>query len=445
MKKIKTILTASLLSVFLSFSVQAEEKKQDVKNNNVLTLFQAIDTAIQNSYALKQSAEKINNSKYQVTEAFSTLMPQLNVSTSYGRQDPIGNATVAQNFIGFNTQNLRVNTFNNQVTVNQLVFSGFKVLDTIKLANVNLDLSQEGYRQSRQDIVNSVSVSYFNTLKAYQLIQVNKASLKNAQEHLSYTQKLEKAGVGIKFDVIRANNQLLNSQMQLSQSLNTYEKYKKALNLAMGRSIDYPFELNSEAKIPDLTIEENKALKDALENRSELRQLKIKKEMDEITTTINSQGNWPVITASGSYNISDTAIVNANANNSQNFRYGLNMNWPIFDGLGTYARVQKAQSQVIQDQVLIDQLQQSVILEVKQILLDLTENKERIIMAKNGVALSEEALKLSEIRYQNGVGINLDVLDAQNTLNQSRANLINAEFDLNINKVKLYRALGVDI
>lgn len=439
MKKIKTILTASLIATFLTFSVQAEEKKQEVKNNNVLTLFQAIDTAIQNSYSLKQASEKINNSKYQVTEAFSTLMPQLNVSTSYGRQDPIGNS------IGSSSQNPRVNTFNNQVSMSQLVFSGFKVLDTIKLANVNLDLSQEGYRQARQDIVNSVSVSYFNTLKAYQLIQVSKASLKNAQEHLSYTQKLEKAGVGIKFDVIRADNQLLNTQMQLSQALNTYEKAKKALNLAMGRSIDFPFELNPEAKIPDLTIEENKALKDAIDNRSELKQLRIKKEMDEITVTINSQGNWPSITANGSYNISDTAVVNANASNLQNLRYGLNMNWPIFDGLGTYARVQKAQSQVIQDQVTIDQLQQSVILEVKQILLDLAENKERIIMAKNGVALSEEALKLSEIRYQNGVGINLDVLDAQNTLNQSRSNLINAEFDLNINKVKLYRALGVDI
>ena len=167
--------------------------------------------------------------------------------------------------------------------------------------------------------------------------------------------------------------------------------------------------------------------------------------MDELTTTINSQGNWPTVTASGSYGISDIAIVNSNAINNQDFSYGISMNWPIFDGLATYAKVQKAQSVVIQDQVQIDQLQQNIILEVKQILLDMKENTERIVLAKSSVNLSEEALKLSEIRYQNGVGINLDVLDAQNNLNQSKSNLINAEFDLNISRIRLYRALGIDV
>ncbi|MFN8673076.1 MAG: TolC family protein [Candidatus Sericytochromatia bacterium] len=436
MKKIILSVLIAFSFNLSAFSAENDKKETKVENNNLLTLFQAIDIGVQNSYSLKQSNERVSTAKFQVTESFAVLLPQVSVSTSYGRQDPISSP---------NASNQRANTFTNQVGVNQLLFSGFKVLDTIKLANVNVDLSQEAYRQSRQDVVNNISIAYFNTLKALQFVRITKESLKNSEEHLEHAKKLEKAGVGIKFDVIRANNQLVNIQMQLSQALNAYEKSKKALNLSMGRSIDFPFELNSEAKIPDLNVEDTKALKDALENRSELKQLKIKQSMDELTTTITSQGNWPTITLNGGYNISDTAVVNTNAINNQNFRYGINMNWPLFDGLSTYAKVQKAQSQVIQDQVQIDQLQQSIILEVKQILLDLKENKERIILAKSGVSLAEEALRLAQIRYQNGVGINLDVLDAQNSLNQAKSNLVNAEFDLNISKMKLYRALGVDI
>lgn len=445
MKKIIISFLSVILLPIPSYSneVNKTTTTDKVVNTNILTLFQAIDIAIQNSYSLKQSNEKIKTAKYQITETLATIMPQVNINTSYSRQDPIGaNKANAVNSFA-NTQ--KSNNFNNKIGINQLLFSGFKVLDTIKLANVNSELAQESYRQTRQDLVNSISTSYFNSLKAYQLVQVSKSIMKNAEDHLEFTKKLEKAGVGIKFDVIRANNQLVNVQMQLSQALNSYEKAKKALNLAMGRNIDQPFELNPEAKIPQINIDDIKAIKDALDNRSELKQLKVKKQMDELTTTINSQGNWPTVTASGSYGISDIAIVNSNAINNQDFSYGINMNWPIFDGLATYAKVQKAQSVVIQDQVQIDQLQQNIILEVKQILLDMKENTERIVLAKSSVNLSEEALKLSEIRYQNGVGINLDVLDAQNNLNQSKSNLINAEFDLNISRIRLYRALGIDV
>lgn len=456
-KKLALLLTA--FSIF-SFSQNlhlvslAEEKKVVAKSNTsnveLLTLFQAIDIAVQNNYSLKLSAEKINVAKYQITENSAQGLPQLTINTSYGRQDPVnpppptpglGNNPQFASFLG----TARVNTFSNQVALNQVLFAGFRILDAIKLANVNLELANEGYRQARQDVVSNVATSYYNALKTSQLVKVNKSALKQAGLQLEQAMKLEKAGVGIKLDVIRSKNRLINVQMQLSQALNANEKAKKALNLTLGREIDYPFELNPEAKIPEVSLEENKKLQDALINRSELKQLKLKKDMDEITTTIQSRTNWPTISGSVSYNINDNAVVNSNSTNNQNLRYGINMNWPVFDGLATFAKVQRAQNTLIQDQISIDQLQQSIILEVKQTLLDIQEAKERILMSKDSIALAEESLRIAEIRYQNGVGINLDVLDGQALVIQAESNLINAEFDLNISKIKLFRVMGIDI
>ncbi|MFN4150200.1 MAG: TolC family protein, partial [Candidatus Sericytochromatia bacterium] len=339
----------------------------------------------------------------------------------------------------------RVNTFQNRVSASQVLFAGFRVIDGIKMANVNLDMAQEGYRQSRQEVVSNVSTAYYNALKAYQLVQVNKAGLKQAQSQLDQSKKLEKAGVGIKLDVIRSQNRLVNVQMQLSQALNSFEKSKKALNLSMGRSIDYSFELNIEAKVPEIPLSEDQVIQEALKNRSELRQLNLKKEIDEIFTTIQSRGNWPTVSAILNYNLNDNSVVNGNSVNNQNLNYGLNMSWPVFDGLLTLAKVQKAQNTLIQDQISIDQLQQSVILEVKQTLLDIQEAKERLIMAKDSVSLAEESFKIAQIRYENGVGISLDLLDAQTSLLQAKSNLVNTEFDLNISRIKLYKAMGIDI
>lgn len=455
----KILITFISLSLLVSTSmanaeqINNTENKEDVKvNKTYLTLFDAIDIATQNNYSLKLASERINVAKYQVTENAAQGLPQLTITSGYNRQDPVNPApNLGAGGLGSNPQfaaflgSERVNTFQNQVALSQVLFAGFRIVDGIKLANINVNLAEEAYRQSRHDLVNNISSVYYNALKALQLIQISKNTLKQSELHLEQAKKLENAGVGIKLDVVRANNQLINTQLQLSQALNNYEKAKKSLNLAMGREIDYPIELNPEAKVPNFTIDEEKMLKDSLVNRSELRQLKLKKDMDEITTTIQSRGNWPMVSANVSYNLTDSAVVNANSNNQQNLKYGINMNWPVFDGLLTYARVQRSQNTVIQDQISIDQLQQSIILEVKQALLDVQEAKERAILAKSGINLAEESLRISKVRYDNGIGISLDVIDAQNALNQAKANLINAEFDLNIGRVKLYRAMGVDI
>lgn len=462
MNKIKNVLAVSLVLSFCfssnvfaeeSKTVNSQENKSSSVNNNatsLLTLSEAIDIGIQNSYSMKLSAEKINVAKYQITESSAQGLPQVNVSTGYTRQDPVSAPPPAAG-VGNNPQfaaflgTARVNTFQNRVSASQVLFAGFRVIDGIKMANVNLDMAQEGYRQSRQEVVSNVSTAYYNSLKAYQLVQVNKSGLKQAQSQLDQSKKLEKAGVGIKLDVIRSQNKLVNVQMQLSQALNSFEKSKKALNLSMGRSIDYSFELNVEAKVPEIPLSEDQAIQEALKNRSELRQLNLKKEIDEIFTTIQSRGNWPTVSAILNYNLNDNSVVNGNSVNNQNLNYGLNMSWPVFDGLLTLAKVQKAQNTLVQDQISIDQLQQSVILEVKQTLLDIQEAKERLIMAKDSVSLAEESLKIAQIRYENGVGISLDLLDAQTSLLQAKSNLVNTEFDLNISRIKLYKAMGIDI
>lgn len=457
-KLLPIVLSAlSLLSVTSVYAAEVPAAQTNVNSSDksiksYITLFDAIDVAVKNNYNLKISAERINVARYQITENAAQGLPQLTITSGYNRQDPI---SASQNnsagAIGNNAQfaallgTARVNTFQNQVALSQVLFAGFRIVDAIKLANMNVNLAEESFRQARHDVVSNVSTAYYNALKAYQLINVNKVALKEAEFHIDQAKKLESAGVGIKLDVVRATNQLVNSQLQLSQSLNSYERAKKSLNLNMGRAIDYPIELNAEARVPSFEINEEKMLQDSLKNRSELKQLVLRREMDEVTTTIQSRGNWPTISASVNYNLTDTSVVNSNANNQQNLRYGVNMNWPIFDGLLTYAKVQRAQNTVIQDQISIDQQQQSIILEVKQALLDVQEAKERVILANSSITLAEESLKIARVRYDNGIGISLDVIEAQGSLNQAKINLVNAEFDLNIGRVKLYRAMGADI
>ncbi|MEZ0372094.1 MAG: TolC family protein, partial [Candidatus Sericytochromatia bacterium] len=71
--------------------------------------------------------------------------------------------------------------------------------------------------------------------------------------------------------------------------------------------------------------------------------------------------------------------------------------------------------------------------------------QEREQMARAGVELAQENLRLAAVSYREGVSIMLNVITAQVNLEQARNALINARFDMNVRKARLYQALGLDI
>ena len=86
---------------------------------------------------------------------------------------------------------------------------------------------------------------------------------------------------------------------------------------------------------------------------------------------------------------------------------------------------------------------ESIELEVRQNYLNVFAAKEQIRATEAAVQQAEEAYKIATVRYTSGVGINLDVLDAQLLLNQARTNYITALYDYNIGIATLEKAMGI--
>lgn len=422
-----------------------------------LTLTEAIDFAEKNNHDILLAQHKIEDARLQITETGSTGLPQLSATASYGRQDPIltqtstdvssgGGNSLASNpqfaaFLG----TASVNSFQSNVTLNQTLFAGFRIVDGVRLAQINIEAVQQAMRQTRQNVAFQVSNAYFNALRAWQVVELDKDTLSKAEEQVRVAQARLNTGTGVKLDVLQAQSQVIQIQQRLSQDLNSYEKAKLSLNQLMGRETDHPIELNHYATVANLDLDESKSLETALDTRSDLKQLKLQKEMSELNATIQARAVWPTISAQVRYTLSDQAVVNGNNRSVQNVNYGLNMNWPIFDGLAAQSKAQRAQESASQAQITLDQLQQKVILQVRQAFMDLDEVKERETMAEAGVKVAEENLRIAKITYKEGMGIMLDVLNAQLTLQQAKNALINAHFDMNIRKASLYQVLGLDI
>lgn len=433
------------------------EQSQQANSSYFLTLTEAIDLALKNHYDILLAQEKIKDARLQITETGAQGMPQLSLNASYGRQDPIRlgspSDTSGTGGVGFGSNPqlaaflglASVNSFQSRLTLSQLLFAGFRIVDGIRLAQINLGLQEEALRLARQNVAYQVTNAYFQALRSWEIVRIDRESLEQAREQVRLAEARLRAGTGVKLDILQAQSQVIQLQQRLSQDLGNFEKAKMNLNLAIGREADYPVTLNPHATVIDLNRQESESIRLALETRSEIRQLNMQKEMSELNATIQARSIWPTISAQVSYSLQDNQVINGNTNNIQNMNYTLNMNWPIFDGLAANAKAQRAQQSAIQAQINLDQLRQRIILEVKQAFLDIQEARERMLMAQAGIQVAEENLRVAQVSYREGVGIGMDVLNAQINLLQAKHAHINARFDLNTRLARLYQILGLDI
>lgn len=422
-----------------------------------LTLTQAIEIAEQNNHDIKLAEEKIADAKLQISETGSSGLPQLSITASYGRQDPVlalqstdtsgsgGNALASNPQFAAFLGTASVNTFSSAVTLNQVLFEGFRIFDALKVANMNVDLQEQALRQTRQNVAFQVTSAYFTALRALEVVNVDKQSLTQSEEQIRVAEAKLKAGAGLKLDVLQARSQQIQVQQRLSMDLNSYEKAKMSLNQVIGRETVYPISLNTVASVAEYPIDAEKGLQTAIDHRADLTQLRLQKQMSETNATIQGRAVWPTVSAQVRYNLSDSAVAGGNNRSVSNINYGLNMNWPIFDGFAAQAKADRAEESAKQAGISLDQLQQKVILDIQQSLLDIQEAQERMQMAQVGVDVADENVRLAGVSYREGTGIMLNVITAQVTAEQARNALINARFDLNIRKARLYQALGLDI
>ena len=119
------------------------------------------------------------------------------------------------------------------------------------------------------------------------------------------------------------------------------------------------------------------------------------------------------------------------------------VSWNLWDGGVTDAKIKSANAGLKSAEELLLQTRETIELEIRQDYLNVLSAKEQIRAAEASVEQAEEAYKIATVRYRSGVGINLDVLDAQLALNQARTNYITALYNYNIGLATLENAMGI--
>lgn len=415
---------------------------------------EAIDYAVKNHATVKNATVDILNADARVSEIKAMGLPQLNGNINY-----TNNYQIARVFLPAKTFDPMAkegdiiaakfgvaNSGNAGVSLSQMIFNGSYILG-LKAADVYKELSAKSLIQSKQQIAENVSKAYYGILVNEERLKLLNTNIGRLDSLIRETKALNVQGFVEKLDVQRLEVQANNLKTETNNIVRLQELSEYLLKFQMGMNIETPIVLSDKLSTISLAeiqpSEYDQDFKYAtrmeysiLQTQQRLAELEVKNQKAAILPTVMLNGNYGFNSGRPKFGDLITKPWFSNGN------IGLGINIPIFDGFARkYKTIQSENNlQKVKNSYTI--LENSIDMQIKQASISLKNSWVSLQENQKNMDLAKEIVRVSKIKYKQGVGTNLEVLNAEAALKESQTNYFTSLYNALIAKVDLDKAQG---
>jgi outer membrane protein len=388
---------------------------------------------------------------------------QYNVAQGFGGYDENGNPNLdipgvngtdivaSQNFFQLpssGTAGLRID---------QLLFNS-SYLVGLKAANTYKELSYKTTEQTEINIIENVMKAYYGVLVNRERITLFDANILRMDSTLRTTRALNQNGFAEAIDVDRI-------QVTLNNLKSERLKYINLQNLSMvllKYQMNYPMEQDlavsgtlSDLKVNEKLFEEyregwdykNRIEYKMLDTQTRLLELDVKNKLSNSIPSLSGFVNLGYSTQSPDIgglfktnsNFNDNGIVGPDKWYNYS-TFGVSLKVPIFSGLQRTYQVQQAKLALLKNQNSFTSLKQSIDLSISQNTVTYQNSVETLRSQEENMQLADRVARVTKIKYEQGVGSNIEVIDAERSLVTSQVNYYNALYDAILSKIDLDKA-----
>jgi TolC family type I secretion outer membrane protein len=392
-----------------------------------------ISTSIQNNRDIMISDLNRKVAEAAVSSAAAKKNPQL--AYSWSRSQIAADAAKRNGGQGSN------HSYDQGLSVTLPIWTGGSVEGAINQARYQKNIADLEYYRTEANTKLTAVKAYYKYLENIKLAEVQAESVNDYASHLENVQQQFDAGIVAKLDVLTSNVSLANAKSASITANNDRDVAEANLNNIMRIPMNTKLNpLDKDFPEPDFDLTLDQAIAMAQKYRWELIEADYNVRIANEQLRIAKAGYMPSLSVKGGYNWDKAGIGEVN---KDDWSVMGSVSWNLWDGGATDAAIKSANAniRIAQEQLL--QSREMIELEVRQDYLDILAAKEQIRAMEASVAQAEEAYKIATVRYSSGVGINLDVLDAELQLNQAKTNYITALYNYNIGLATLEYAMGI--
>lgn len=422
------------LATLLSFQFQFASAEEIIN----LNLEDSIVLALNNNRTIEQSEENREYSKWALIGARSSDGPSLSWTSSAKKLGGDDYKTRARNSSSDYDYG-----FDNKVTFNFPLYNGGRNKNSIRAAHYGLTVADLSLEDTKQKIKYQTTSAYYDILRCRDSVNTRQESVDLLKQHLNDVEIKFKNGIVAHADVLSSQVQLANAQQALISSQNDYDNAIATLNNLIGLPQDTIITINDEFKYNKYDVNLDECINYALEHRPDILAADYSVQQAQMNVEVAKSAYKPQVNAVADKTFNGETPFNDNHNES--WTAGLSLSWNIFDNKITKSNVKQSEANLQKLQSVANQTRETVQLDVRTAFNSLNAAYKNIQTTMTAVNQSKEDYNIAQIKYTEGVGTNLEVMDAQEKFTEARTNFFTALYNYNVSKAKLDKAMGVPV
>ena len=425
-------------------------------NGQSYTLQQAIDYAVRQNISVRNSQLDRVSADARVKEVKASALPQVAANASLSDNLIIQKAYLPAKFANPNASDSDpplVVAFgvaysgNATVSLNQVIYSASLNVG-LRAAATYRELAQRNLQSTKVTVAEQVAKAYYGVLVAVERAKLLDYNITRLDTLLRETQAMNTQGFVEKLDVQRLEVQANNLRAERQNVQNLIELSYTLLKFQMGLGVNE--EITLAEQLQDRSIDELRPLVAPdptfqYRSRIEYSTLETQIKLAEQDIELTRNGYYPSLSGFVNYgynsgrNILSQLVTDPWLNFST---LGLSLQIPIFDGF-------QKKYQIVQKRIALQKaqnngelLRNSIDLQIRQATITLNNGLQTLQTQQRNRDLAQEIVRVSQIKYKEGVGSSIEVLNAEASLREAQTNYFASLYDFLIAKVDQDRSLG---
>ncbi len=305
------------------------------------------------------------------------------------------------------------------------IFAGFRDKYNLLTAEKQKEVEQYRLKGVKQDVLLNVALAYLavSERRANRMVAESQfLTLKKAYED---GESRFKVGLISKNDLLRFRVDYDNADITLQAADADLQKSVNDLSREVGSEIKLEdLDFSEFKQVPPL-INRDEYMSRMLVERSEIKALESLIAATEARSQAEMSGYYPSVDLVGvGTKYDDHLVYGRGSEKEKELRAQLNLSMNLFQGFTTEASVARAKLETRSTQYELAELKNELTTELDNLYIDLKVSLENVLVAKRAIEQAEENLRITELKYNEGLERESDYLDAIFNLSRSQYNQV---------------------
>jgi outer membrane protein len=308
-----------------------------------------------------------------------------------------------------------------------------------------LELAKAQLEVAEQELILRTSQAYFDVLAAQDNLTAVQAQRTAVSEQLAAAKRRFEVGTSTIVDTRQAQAAFDRIQAAQIQAENDLQVRRLALDQLVGRAGTRPLPLSTPVLLPVIEGDVNRWVQDAQTQHPSVRGAQTNLEIARLEVVRAQAGHKPTLDATATQSFSQTPNGTASSTVTKRANatvVGLSFNLPLFAGYATENRIKETLALGEKASSDLENAKRTVAQSTRAAFFNVMSGQSRVKALQAAETSSQSLVDSTKLGYQVGVTINLDVLDAQSQLFQTRRDLALARYDVLVGVLRLRQASG---